>query len=225
MIASASTTTFKQKQQQQKQQQQQQQQQQQHATTRSQVTDIEITRGRHWHSGTDFELFSPQPHSPADIYWNYCGLLPHSSADIQWNYCGLLPQSVSDIYWNYYGLLPHSPVDIYWNGCGILLFIYYYIRFGSLLIPLGISRNFIGYPAGTTNCGINPSLSFHHSAAACGYRGFSTEYRRIQLRCSGTLALTLPSLTLYLIPSPPADIPTFQRISCGYNWLLAQTPQ
>jgi hypothetical protein len=34
----------------------------------------------------------------------------------------------------------------------------------------------------TTDCGINPFLSSRQSAAACGYRGFSTEYRDIRRR-------------------------------------------
>ena len=66
------------------------------------------------------------------------------------------------------------------NGTqGLLLLLFLLILCSSFRRRLRISRNFNRFPAGTTHCGINPSLSSHHSAAACGYRGFSKEHRII----------------------------------------------
>ena len=74
-------------------------------------------------------------------------------------------------------------------------------------------------------------LSRTDSAAACVNYVFTAQILIVSfvkgfyavLRYSGTLGLTLPAHTLYFIPPPPEDIPIFQRISCGYNWLRNQS--
>ena len=71
---------------------------------------------------------------------------------------------------------------LYYGTQGLLVLLFLLILYTSFRRRLRISQYFNGFPAGTTDYGINPSLSSHHSAATCGYRGFSTEYRDIRRR-------------------------------------------
>ena len=71
---------------------------------------------------------------------------------------------------------------LYYGTQGLLVLLFLLILYTSFRRRLRISQYFNGFPAGTTDYGINPSLSSHHSAAACGYHRFSTEYRDIRRR-------------------------------------------
>jgi hypothetical protein len=82
--------------------------------------------------------------------------------------------------------------------------------FSCLYFILHSAAALNGFPAGTTDYGINPSLSPHQSAAACGYCRFSTEHRDIrrqQLRDSASYS----SFSYSILHSAPA---------CGYLVIL-----